>query len=184
MPDEHKPTAAAPAGAGSGSSWRCCSRSTGCSVLLVQPSGAAAGQGPVQPVLPAAGPGRAGEVDLLEGRHDPGDVHAARSSTRPASKKAKPTTLFSTQVPDVLGQHRADRAAPGEGRRGQREEPEPRHVAAGRAPARVRPDPAPRRPLLFLARAGAVGGGGLGGLGQLRAVTGAPRRPDEDPGHL
>ena len=39
-----------------------------------------------------------GQVDLVEGRHDPGHVHD--QGALPASdKKATPTTLFATQVP-------------------------------------------------------------------------------------
>ena len=45
------------------------------SVLIVAAGGPAAGDGAVQPVLPGAGRGRQGQVDHLEGRHDPGHVH-------------------------------------------------------------------------------------------------------------
>ena len=49
-----------------------------------------------------------GQVDLLQGRHDPGHVQEQGQRYPPNDKKATPTTLFSTEVPTFWDNDDAD----------------------------------------------------------------------------
>ena len=92
---------------------------------------AAARQGPVQPVLHQRGRGGPGQVDLLQGRLGPGDLHD--EAHVPAERlQGHPDHAVLDPGPDVLEQPAADAAAPEQGRAGQRAEPESRDLAARR----------------------------------------------------
>ena len=84
---------------------------------------------PLQPVLPPAGEGRPRQGDHLEGHGDPGHVHAEADATR----DAKPTTRFSTEIPAFADNDALSQLLAGEGRG--RERRAARHAArrGGRA---------------------------------------------------
>ena len=106
---------------------------------------AAAREGVFQPVLPPPGRGRPGEVDLLQGRHVRRDIHP-QAGLRACQPDCHHALLDPS--PNLLEQRFAHGVPPGEGRRGQRREPEHRDLVVGRALARLRPDPALHRPVL------------------------------------
>ena len=181
MPEEHKPPRRI-AGGASGSSSSCCWRSTGCQCC--SPAfGPAAGEDPVLTVLPVGGPGRPGQVDLVEGRHDQG-TFTTKVRYPPGDAKATPTTLFSTQVPAfwnnnaltaLLQQHNVQVNAA---------EPESGDFAAGGDPARVRADAAARGPVRAVGAARPGRRRRPGRARQFRPLAGAAGRPGEDPGDV
>ncbi len=143
----------------------------------------AAGEDRVLAVLPVRSPGGPGQVDLVEGRHDQRDVHD--QGPLPAGRReSDPDDSVLDPGPSVLEQQRADGAAAAAQRAGQRPEPEPGDVAAGRDPARVRSDAVARGSVC------AVGAARPGWrrrpwrARQLRALAGAAGGPGEDPGDV
>src|SRR5262249_36769455 len=64
----------------------------------------AAGESAVQPVLPEAGRRRAREIDLLEERHDRGDVH--EEARGPERQQVDEDDALLDGGSDLLGQHR------------------------------------------------------------------------------
>ena len=90
------------------------------SVLVAQPSGQPRVTVPFSPYFLQQLDGGPGQVDLLQGRHDPGHVRRRKLRYPPSDTKATPTTLFSTEVPTFWNNAAADRAAAVQGRSGQR----------------------------------------------------------------
>ena len=116
----------------------------------------------------------AGKVKSISSKSDTiqGTFTQKVSSTRPAARTPTHDDALLDRGADVLGRRRADEAAAGEGRPGQRPEPEPRHVAPGGDPARVRADAAPRRPVRVPRpprRRRAAGSAGSGNFGRSQA---------------
>ena len=112
-----------------------------------------------------------GQLDLLQGRHDRGQLQG--QAALPASDtKATPTKLFATQVPSFWNGSQLSALLQEKGVQINAESTTTSTVAAGRDPARLRPDAADRRPVrpdLPSRREGAGGMGALGNFGRSQA---------------
>ena len=94
---------------------------------------------------------QAGQVKSISAKGDTiKGTFAAKLRYPPDDKKATPTTLFATQVPEFWDSISLTEPAAGQEGPGRREEPEPRDLGAAGGPARLRPDAAADRAVLVL----------------------------------
>ena len=153
------------------------------SVLLAQPSGQPRVKVPFTPFFLSEV--QAGQVKSISSKADTiSGTFTTKVRYPPGDAKATPTTLFSTQVPAFWNNHALTALLRSHKRRGQRPEPEPGDLGAGRDPARVRADAAARRPVRA-ARAPRSGRRRRPRrAGQFRPLAGAAGGPGEDPGDV
>ncbi len=153
------------------------------SVLFLQPPGQPRVTVPFSPYFLQQVDSRQGEVDLVDGRHDPG--HVQEQGALPARRQqGDADDAVLDPGAELLEQHGADDAAASTGRPGQREVDTQTHLAAGRDPARVRPDAAAGRPVRAARAPRAAARRRARRARQLRPLAGAAGRSGEDPGHV